>query len=394
MKKFTFVNAFLLGSILILCKPGYSQGEGNPTKPAEKVDPTAKTRVIMSQIFSNLTHVLPLSMSMEEFGKQENRVAVLNDLKQMSDSSDALIDHAKNLESSFGFIARSMSRDLKDIYSWYQKGSSNEARYLLHQISENCVSCHMKLPDPGHAPKMDHFFKNVAIAKLAPPERAKLQVALRQFDDALNTWEDTFSASTKPGEIYAMDSLTEYLKVAIRVKADPKRALKTLDDLTKRNDVPKFMLREVNTWKKSLKTLTPEITKNGSELVRAEKIMKNARQNMDYPMDRSSLIDYIVASTLLNKALKDPKITPVQKSQAYYLLGVTESLIGRSAWLTQTDYYYEASIRSAPKSKFAPLAYDALEQQITMEYSGSGGISIPEDVDNHLKELRTLVMKK
>lgn len=75
------------------------------------------------------------------------------------------------------------------------------------------------------------------------------------------------------------------------------------------------------------------------------------------------------------------------------MLGITESLIGRSTWLSQTDYYYEASIRSAPKSKIAAKAMDALEQQVLMEYSGSGGTNIPDDIQANLDELRGLIRK-
>ena len=353
----------------------------------------AATRSIMAQLFSSLTDVLPLSMNGAEFSDPKNKERILTDLRNMRDSTGALVDHTKNFEGSFGFIAKSMSRDIKDIYKWYDRGATSEARYLLQQVSENCVSCHMKLPDPGHAPRMDHFFKNVAVAKLSPAEKARLQVALRQFDDALTTWEDMFKTWPKPSELFAMDTLPEYLKVTIRVKAEPRRALIALEALSKRSDLPPFMSREVSAWKASLKKLASEINRKGSELSRAEKIIKNARQTMDYPMDRSALVDFIAASALLNRYMQQKSISPENTAKGYYLLGITESLIGRSTWLTQTDYYLEASVRAAPKSKTAAKALDALEQQILMEYSGSGGTNIPDDVQANLDDLKNLVRR-
>jgi hypothetical protein len=190
-----------------------------------------------------------------------------------------------------------------------------------------------------------------------------------------------------------MDTLPEYLKVVIRVKGDMKRALATLDGLIKRNDLPKFMSREITTWKSSLTKLSGEMAKSGHELTRASKIIQNARRTMDYPMDRSGLVDYITASALLNKFMDQKALTAQQTSEGYYLLGVTEALIGRSTWLTQTDYYFEAAVRASPKSASAFKAFDALEQQILMEYSGSGGTNIPEDIQANLEELRGLVKK-
>ena len=353
----------------------------------------AETRSIMAQIFSSLTTVLPLSMDSKEFSDPKNRDKILGELRKMKDGTSSLVEHTTKFDGSYGFIAKSMSRDIKDIYTWYDKGATSESRYLLHQVSENCVSCHMKLPDPGHAPHMDNFFKDVAVSKLSAPEKARLQVALRQFDDAMTTWEDMFKTWPKPSELFAMDALPEYLKVAIRVKEDPKRALNTLEELSKRSDLPKFMAREVTAWKTSLKKLAPDVAKKGNELKRAESIVQNARRTMEYPMDRTGLVDYVVASGLLNHFMMEKSVKAAQMAEAYYLLGITESLIGRSTWLTQTDYYFEAAVRAAPKSKFAVKAFDALEQQLLMEYSGSGGTHLPEDVQSNLEELRGLVRR-
>jgi hypothetical protein len=153
------------------------------------------------------------------------------------------------------------------------------------------------------------------------------------------------------------------------------------------------MTREVTAWKSSLQRLNGDMAKSGNELARAEKIVNNARRAMQYPMDRTGMVDYIVASGLLNRFLQDKAIKADKTSEAYYLLGITESLIGRSTWLTQTDYYLEASVRAAPKTKSALKSFEALEQQILMEYSGSGGTNIPDDVLANLEELRGLVKR-
>ncbi len=387
----TFSTPFCAIIITLISSAGFAQYARSSSTPTDNQQ--AATRSIMAQIFSSLTNVLPLSMSNKEFSDPKNRDRILADLRNMRDGTNALVEHTKKLEASYGFIAKSMSRDIKDIYTWYDKGALAESRYLLQQVSENCVSCHMKLPDPGHAPRMDHFFKDVSINKLSPPEKARLQVALRQFDDALGTWEEMFKTWPKPNELFAMDTLPEYLKVVIRVKKDPKRAIMALDGLGKRTDIPTFMAREVASWMSSLKKLAPELSKSGGELSRANKIVQSARMSMEYPMDRTALVDFIVASGMLNTYMQSKKISAENTAQAYYLLGITESLIGRSTWLTQTDYYLEASVRANPKSKTALKALDALEQQILMEYSGSGGTNIPDDVQANLDDLRNLVKR-
>ena len=389
----TFAPRHLIATCFLFGFGNIAFAETTPSGSPASAETTAETRSIMAKIFTSLTSVLPLSLSQDQFALPENRDKILADLKALRDGSTTLVEHTSKFEGSYGYIAKSMARDLRDIYTWYDRGSTTESRYLLQQVSENCISCHMKLPDPGHAPRMDSFFKNVNVTKLSPPERARMQVALRQFDDALKTWEDMFATWAKPTELFAMDALSEYLKVAIRVKNDPSRALKALTGLTKRTDLPKFMMREANAWKASLTRLSPEVLKSGNELARASKIIQSARRTMEYPLDRTGLVDYIVASGMLNRFLNSKTATPDQTSEAYYLLGITESLIGRSTWLTQTDFYLEAAIRAAPRSKHAQLAFDTLEQQVLLEYSGSGGTHIPNDIQANLEELRNMVQR-
>lgn len=360
---------------------------------AEPTKGEVETRKIMAGLYSSLIALLPLSMNTKEFNDPKNREKILSELEKMRDSANSFVAHTKRFDGSDGYIAKSMATDIRDIHGWFKNGAASESRYLLQQVADNCVGCHMKLPDPGHAPRMDGFFQNASVAQLSIPDKVRLQVALRQFDDALVTWEEMFKTWPNPSELFAMDTLPEYLKVVIRVKGDTSRALKTLEALSKRTDLPKYMDREVTAWKVSLVKLMGEMLKMGAELSRAEKIIKDARGQMDFPMDRAGFVDFVVASGLLNRHLLDKKNRADDIAQSYYLLGITESLIGRSTWLSQTDYYFEAAIRAAPKSNSAKRAFNALEQQIIMQNSGSAGMNIPDDIQENLEELRKMVRR-
>jgi hypothetical protein len=389
----TLIYSSLIGAALLFASMSLAAETPKAVDSKSEEAKTVEARSIMSPLFSSLTRVMPLSMSYDEFSSPKNQEKIKADLKIMSDSSAALIEHAKKMHSSYAFIAESMARDTRDILSWYEKGSFQESKYLLHQLSENCISCHAKLKDPGHAPPMENFFKDVNIAQLSPAEKARLQVALRQFDEALTTWETLIETWPRPGELIAMDALNEYLKVAIRVKWDAKRPLKTLDKLAARTQLPRFMTKDIHSWRASLVKLGPELDKKSNGVKRGSSIIRAAQKRMEYPLDRSGLVDFIVASALLNRELSSTKLTPNEESEALYMLGITETLIGRSAWLTQTDYFMEAAIRISPKSKFAAMAYDALEHHILLEYSGSGGIHVPDDIQRNLETLRKMVQK-
>ncbi len=48
-------------------------------------------------------------------------------------------------------------------------------------------------------------------------------------------------------------------------------------------------------------------------------------------------------------------------------------------------------MRTAPESPTAARAYALLEQEVLAGYTGSAGLQLPEDVDERLRELRSLI---
>lgn len=366
-----------------------------------------QTRARMDRIFSSLVTVLPLSLNGAEYEKASNRELVLAKLKELSDESQGLEAHAGGGDKTFAFIAGSLAKDARDIYRWYSRGSYGESRYLLHNLTENCIACHSRLPETKGFPAAESFFKDVKVAGLPLMERAQLQMATRQFDAALATYEEMFkSAETRTSEIIMMDGFVDYLKICIRVKQDLNRPVPVLEAMRKRPDLPKFAAMQIDQWIDSLKRLAKRNDKAGSELQVARKLISDAQRASEFRMDRGRLVDYIYASRLLNSYVhrKDPGMSATGQGQglktaqndlaeAYYLLGVTESMIGRSYWLSQTEFYLETAVRTAPHSRYAEKAYALLEEQVVVEFSGSSGTNVPDDMQKTLEDLRRLMKR-
>lgn len=382
--------AGLMGIILLLVGIFY--------RPVIAASDAEKTRVQMDKIFAALTAILPMSLSDDDYEKPENRKKIMAALKTLSDEADNLQGHAVGQDRTFAFISKSLANDARDIYRWYSRGSYGESRYLLHNLTENCVACHSRLPSDKSFPPAAVFFKDVTISKLPLVEQAQLQMATRQFDSAMASYEAMFkSQDVHPSEIIMMDGFVDYLKLAIRVKGDLRRPIPVLVAMQKRQDLPRFVVLQIDHWVTSLRRLEKLKFKAGQELSVARGIIAKAQKNSEFPMDRSQIVDFIYASRLLNGYVQkhdtDGKKPRADLAEAYYLLGLTESLIGRSYWLSQTDFYLETAVRSAPKSRFAKRAYALLEEQVLFEYSGSGGTDIPPDMQITLDELWNLMKR-
>ena len=78
-------------------------------------------------------------------------------------------------------------------------------------------------------------------------------------------------------------------------------------------------------------------------------------------------------------------------SEAYYLLGLAESHISRGYWVSETDFYLERAIRLAPRTQSARDAYELLESYTISAFSGSAGMTVPQDIEENLEELKKLI---
>jgi hypothetical protein len=103
--------------------------------------------------------------------------------------------------------------------------------------------------------------------------------------------------------------------------------------------------------------------------------------------DGSGLVDFIIASGLLNRYLDSDVGTPLDRSNASYLLAVAESEVSSGHWLPQVELYLENAIILDPESETADLAYDRLVKKIDETY----GTDLPAEVREHLDYLKELI---
>ena len=112
---------------------------------------------------------------------------------------------------------------------------------------------------------------------------------------------------------------------------------------------------------------------------------------------RDGLIEYLTAAAILNRYVHSHPDHGTDVAEAYYMLGITESLLGRTFWLSKEEFDFESAIRLAPVAPFAQKAYNLLEESYTFGFSGSSGTHIPDDasklnaVQSHATIVRDLL---
>ncbi len=353
-------------------------------------EPT-ETRTLMRGIFASISEVLPLSLQDSKFEDPSNRDQILVDLKRLQASGAALEDHARGRETGFDFLSRSLARDTTAILENFQAGRYSESRFLLHELTQTCAACHSRLPQERVSTLADRFVDTETLSQLSLEERARLLVATRQFEQAAASYEALMaSPESDPTSLDLEGQLDDYLELCIRVLRDYERPRKTLERFSQRSDLRKRVRSEVESWIASLAALDVDMD-SGPPLDRARHLVGEGESFAMSLEERSALVRYFAASGILHTFVRTSAPNTEQRAESYYLLGVIESRVGRSFWISETETYLEASIRTDPSGPHAERAYALLEEFVVAGYSGSGGTNVPTDVSSWLEELRLLI---
>lgn len=357
--------------------------------PAQAEDET--TRAAMARMVGALQEVLPLSLDDRSFAAPDNRAAIQAALETLARSGRELPTHAAPTDAGFAFLSRSLERDTRAIAQRYELEQFEEARFLLHEVTENCVACHSRRPDPKSRPLGLRLVDDEAMQALPLIERVRLEVATRQFDRALASYAELFAGPEfSPADLDLMGHVDGYLEVCLRVRVaqcDPAPALRSL---AARGNVPRGLARNLEAWQKSLRELEPR-RPLPAELAEVRRLAKEASDRDVFPDDRSALVQYFTASGLANRYIESGKPNFDELSETYYWLGFVETRVGRSFWPSEGEYLLEAAVRVAPGSDSAGQAYELLEEVAAVGYAGTSGEPLPDDVKMRLAELRSLI---
>lgn len=355
-----------------------------PVRAAEDAEPT---RARMREIFTSMRLLLPLSAD-GDLAEPDRRTAVTRALEALAGNAELLAEHAREDDPARRFLGRSLASDARNALDRYREGRTESAAFLVQQATENCIACHGKLPSPGDSPLAANFVDETTLAKLRPEERARMQIALRQFDAAMATLEALFAdPAVHPSTM--LGPLTDYLIVAVRVRGDYQRPVPVLEAFAKRPDLWLQLRGDVEQWIRDLGELRG-LGGRPASLARARQLVEEARTRNPLGPDQRNLVRYVAASSELHRWLGSGDHPPVERSEAWQLLGVCELQTGDTFWLSQAEFYLETAIRAAPGSDPARRAYELLEAEMIGSFTGASGVDLPPSIAARLAELRKL----
>jgi hypothetical protein len=351
------------------------------------------TQARMAELIEALRVALPLSLSADDFSAPANREKLERALRRLRDGASGLAQHGQQEDVGFSHLSRTLAGDAAEIHRRFVAGREDEARFLLGELSSDCVACHARLPYERDSEIGRSLWNAVDVSALPLDQRVRLQVATRQFGPALESYESLLSSGLiAPSELDLGGYLSDYLAISIRVRGDLARPRRHLDAWRKRPDVPPYLQDLAKLWVDALGSLDRP-WEEGQEVRDARTVLEQGKQLRRFPADRAGLVHDLVASGMLHRWVTRLGAPTTSSAGAYYLLGVTELRIGSSYWLTEPESYLEAAIRAAPGQPPARDAYIVLEEATWLGYTGAGNPDeLPPEVAQWLDELRRLAL--
>jgi hypothetical protein len=345
----------------------------------------------MRDIFQALITVFPVSLDAQQFQDPAQQPRLLAALRTLAQHAGYLASHGQDVPQHLDFLRHSLASEAQTVLQRYEQGQYQAAQFALHQLTERCFACHSKLPTSRRFVLGERFLAEVPLANLSLKERARLAVAARQFDTALELYEMLFqSPAITAGDIGLTGAFEDYLKIVMRVHHDIMRAVLALETFRQRPDVPSYLTEHLGSWMDALKEVYA-VAVPDDILPYARTLIREGQQRNRFPADRLGLVHFVAASGLLHRYVDTGTVRGIPLAEAYYLLGVAESHISRTLWMPETDFFLETAIRLAPQSVPARQAYAFLEEYVLVGYTGSSGLHLPADIQARLAELRRLL---
>ncbi len=344
----------------------------------------------MREIFGSIQVLLPLSVDDQAFRSAESRGRILAAFERLAKHAGKAGDHIAGDDRRINYLAGELSNAALEAKDLFENKEYPHAKFLVRRLTDFCIACHTRVPSLADSPLTREFVSDRSIAKLSPVQRASIQVATRRFDDALTSYEAIFASDTRPAEL--LEPLSEYLRVAIRVKYDLARARTGLKKFSERPDLWSNLRTDVEDWLAALERFSDSALSQPS-IEQARKMLDDAHATRRYPLDsRGGLVQRDLAASELHRYLdKHSGETGKDVAEAYYLLGLIE---GRSPFghlVYESDFYLESAIRLAPQTSIGRNAFALLEERAIVGWTGSSGTRMPLEVRRKLDALRALV---
>jgi hypothetical protein len=337
----------------------------------------------MTALLTPFKAIQPYIASEERFidsGDNEKLLQIIRDLRTNFHRLERVPAKYRELPGFMDNI-RKVNDLLDDADRRFHEGKRSYAWWRLRKLPSDCFSCHATY-------KVESRYSNLDVvdSNLDPLNRARFLLATRQFLAA----QEAFKTVLKDSQYrsYFNEALRSLVLITTRITKDPADGSRLLRAIASSSDLPKEDAREALEWATELDEWSTELKEraDASGLNLAEKlIIRGASATPERPRNDVALLR---GTALLHQQLESGSLSHEFRPHALYLLGFAYSKLGLFFSEDWAAYYLEQCIIEFPGTALAQKAFKVYRQQTIENYTGSGGTSIPAEVQLHLDQLR------
>lgn len=369
-------------------------------KPQSPPPTPVDWRAKMQDLSKVLTDLLPFVADSKRFNDPANAAKIEKDTADLKALAHELkVGQMPNSDPSMKVVSSLFDDDLSRALAGLRGGNRDYSRRVLSDTTSYCIQCHTQT---NNGPEFPLLKMDLQVKDLKPLDRAEFLAATRQFEPALTAYRQALSEpELARKDSYAYESAArEALAISVRVHSNAKEAESIVKAVLKNRAISPAFRKTASAWQKSIndwrREKAPKMKKSDDptlkELTYAEELISKAGSAP--PLDDSQEVTYYRAAGLLHDVLQRPNRSDELSARALYLSGVVAEATRNTNFWDMHETYYEQCIRLKPLTEQARQCDDRLSDAVKMDFSGSAGTNIPENVQTRLNELHDLAYGK
>jgi hypothetical protein len=167
-----------------------------------------------------------------------------------------------------------------------------------------------------------------------------------------------------------------------------------IDDYLAKKNLPHSINAELESWKKRLILWKqdPVILKGISTESELKQFVKRRLLPLKQKNSFSDAykVDLLLASGLLSNYFFENQTSPSAAELSFWI-GWIEKRLKKEDFLSSGDLFLKQCVKKYPKSPIARECLNEYKESVEFDFSGSGGTSIPPEIEKELRQLNQLI---
>ncbi len=343
----------------------------------------------MSKIGKDMQSLLPYVFNKKKFTDNKNKAVISSGLKNIIEDLKDTKTHFEKMPITYQLGQEVILEHMQDTEKMYNGGNQEFAALMLKAGANLCMHCHMQ---DANKRKLFHGLKRNAFEN--DYDYAEYNYMTRNYEEALKYYNQFISQTSDQKELNT--ALRRKLNIYSVVKKSPAQGVFSFEKDLENKNISKLNKEHIHQWIKGLNNWRKEdVLKNKLDSwsdvkALAAKFLYPLKDRSPFYVEGVDTVTYIRLRSMIDDYFfKNP--SPEHVPELLYWLSLSEKALNYSIFYSMSNTYLKTCIKKFHKYPESKNCYDEYVENITFSYTGSGGTSIPEDIQMELKEFEKLI---